>query len=322
MPTPGGGDVDDIAKRAKAPFGKYHEARAKNADRTMQVCGIDYLAPDYQSYSGTKDYGTAKFYSLQWEPKKPGPNCDEYAWSLKTEDNAVAGVTYVTEHVYELQLINQFFTSISGTFTCTQFKRYFEGGTQWTTTTFGAGGALSAPGSRPIDELISALPGNANPDFAYLEAKLNSIKKNIFNPGTGTQSGLNNWRDNMVLVAQTQATFEYLEAVANIWGTTNTRIVDFFTKLDRAAAGGNTNIMKIGWEARYKAFINEKLGTDLDNSWAGWKTTQLTSIQTGIKNQLGAASALAKKLIATIETLKTTGKLEDLDFGLPIGYTA
>ncbi|CAG8980892.1 hypothetical protein HYALB_00013422 [Hymenoscyphus albidus] len=79
------------------------------------------------------------------------------------------------------------FLSSSITITCTPFKTYFRGGSQLTTIKFGAGGALNAAGSRPIDELISNLPGNDHPNFANLQKTLNGIK-NIFSPNSGTQS--------------------------------------------------------------------------------------------------------------------------------------
>lgn len=322
MPTPRGNAIDDIAKRAKAPFGKLHEARAVT-NRDMQICGFWYSSPNYHSFSGTKDYAAAKFYRLQWEPKKPGPNCDTYGWTLQAEDTAHVGGNYVTEHVYELQLIGQFIKSVEDArgITCKQFKTYFEGGTLWTSTKFGAGGSLNTPGSRPIDELLASLPGDAHPDFAYLDAKLNGIKKNIF---TGTQSGRNDWAKNMVLVAQTQTTFEFLEEVSSIWVTTNKRIIAFFEKLDVAAAApkGTSANMRIGWGDRYKAWISTKLGTGLDNQWAAWKNKELSNIQTWIKNDLGANSALAQKLVDKIQTLKDTGRLEDVNFWLSDAYSA
>jgi len=159
--------------------------------------------------------------------------------------------------------LSLFFKSLGNDFTCSDFKKYFAGKSQWTLTKFGNGANWGAVGSRPIDELLSAMAGNEHPDFACLEERMNGIKKNIFSGGI--QSGLTDWQQNLVLVAETAAVFEYLEEVGDLWQNVHKRVVTFFQKVDSAAVGTNVVAMKkFSWEQRHMLWIREFLGSTLD----------------------------------------------------------
>ena len=164
------------------------EARANTATRDSAICGAFFSAPSYYSYNGA---GIGNTYNPYYSYFFGLPRCSTYSWALTQRPTASDDKSYAAEHIYELQLNAIFlrwlannnadlqaYLAVNNRNICTNFlNQILSGeGPQWTLTTFGAGGNIRTPRSRPLDELLGQMSGGARAnELVFIDKELNVI---------------------------------------------------------------------------------------------------------------------------------------------------
>ncbi|KAF6227892.1 hypothetical protein HO133_007620 [Letharia lupina] len=336
IPTPGpvdpfaqyAGSITDNSTTTK-PRKRFHSAdfveiepRANSATRDITICGQDFSAPSYNSYSTT---GNGNSYSPYYSYMFQLPRCSTYNWALTQGPTAPDSASYATEHIYELQLIAIFlrwlaannaglqaYLAVNNRNVCANFinQILFGQGQQWTVTTFGAGGSIKTAGSRPIDELMSQMSGGTRTsELVYLENHLNGLKAQLF--GGNTPSTMTMAAAQLALVGESSALYLYLQDpnVSAIFKAVSDRVKTFYAKLDRACGRGARGpcAANVQWESSYQTWQAQYL-QQIDASWQGWKSAQVAAAVTQITPKT-RGSAMWQTLLNAVNAQTSTGLL-------------
>ena len=297
-------------------------ARAYSATRDVTICGQDFSAPSYNSYSSA---GIGNSYSPYYSYIFQQPRCSTYNWALTRGTTAPDSLSYATEHIYELQLIAIFlrwlstnnaglqaYLAVSNRNICGNFinQILFGQGQQWTVTKFGAGGNIKTAGSRPIDELMSQMSGGSRTnELVYLESHLNGLKAQLF--GGKTPSTMTMAPAQLALVGESSALYLYLKDpnVSAIFKAVSNRVKTFYSKLDTACAGGTRGpcAARVQWAASYQSWQAQYL-QQIDSSWQGWKSAQVAAAVTQITPKT-RGSAMWQALLNAVNTQTSSGLL-------------
>ncbi|CAF9922352.1 hypothetical protein IMSHALPRED_005666 [Imshaugia aleurites] len=305
IPTPGPVDyfaqwADTITdnstatkQRKRFHSADFVELEARAATRDVQICGQSFSAPSYNSYSGS---GIGNTYSPYYSYAFQLPRCSTYSWALTQGSTAPDNAAYATEHIYELQLIAIFLRWLLANNASLQAylaagnnrnicanvinQLFFGQGQAWTVTTFGAGGNIKTPGSRPIDELMSQMSGGTRTsELVYLETHLNGLKAQLFSGSTPSTKTLATAQ--LALVGETSALYLYL---------TSPHISSIFTAVSNRA-----------WQAAYLAQV--------DAGWQAWKAAQVAGAVAQITPKARAGSAMWQALLSAVNAQASTGLL-------------
>ncbi|KAF6227567.1 hypothetical protein HO173_012206 [Letharia columbiana] len=336
IPTPGpvdpfaqyAGSITDNSTTTK-PRKRFHsadfveiEARANSATRDVTICGQDFSAPSYNSYSTT---GNGNSYSPYYSYMFQLPRCSTYNWALTQGPTAPDSASYATEHIYELQLIAIFlrwlaannaglqaYLAVNNRNICANFinQILFGQGQQWTVTTFGAGGSIKTAGSRPIDELMSQMSGGTRTsELVYLETHLNGLKAQLF--GGNTPSTMTMAAAQLALVGESSALYLYLQDpnVSAIFKAVSDRVKTFYAKLDRACGRGARGpcAANVQWQSSYQTWQAQYL-QQIDASWQGWKSAQVAAAVTQITPKT-RGSAMWQALLNAVNAQTSAGLL-------------
>lgn len=297
-------------------------ARASSATRDVEICGQAFSAPSYNSYSRA---GNGNSYSPYYSYLFQLPRCSTYNWALTQGPTAPDSADYATEHIYELQLIAIFlrwlaandaglrtYLAVNNRNICANFVNQilFGQGQQWTVTTFGAGGNIKTPGSRPIDELMGQMSGGARTsELVYLETHLNGLKAQLF--GGNTPSTMTMAAAQLALVGQSSALYLYLRDpnVSAIFKAVSNRVKTFYAKLDQACGRGARGpcAANVRWADSYQTWQAQYL-QQMDASWQGWKTAQVAGAVAQITPK-ARGSAMWQALLDAVDAQTGTGLL-------------
>lgn len=235
------------------------------------------------------------------------------------------GASYATEHIYELQLIAIFlrwlaannaglqaYLAVNNRNICSNFVNQilFGEGRQWTVTTFGAGGNIQTPGSRPIDELMSQMSGGTRTsELVYFETHLNGLKAQLF--GGNIPSTMTMANAQLALVGESSALYLYLQDpnVSSIFQAVSNRVKTFYAKLDRACGRGARGpcAANVQWADSYQTWQAQYL-QQIDTGWQAWKSAQVAAAVTQITPKT-SGSAMWQALLSAVNTQTSTGLL-------------
>lgn len=322
----GGDDDGGNASTRKTKKRFPHSLERRATDRDIEICQATVQVPPYNSWNGAGVGNSySSFYSYKYSNAKPG-SCVKYDFDIVTSATQPDTKDYATEHIYEIQLINIFLNWMAtknaelqvflaaknnkqpppknpANICNSLFNQLLFGqSSPWTTTKFGANGAIGTVGSRPIDELVSQLSGNARPtEMVYLEDGLNGLKAQLF--GNKTPSSFTLLVDKLAILARSAMLYGYLESeeISSIFQAVSTRMKTFYAKLDTACAGKTTGPCgaKIQWADSYQTWQAEYL-EQIDANWKAWKNGQLDQATTMLRTQY-AGQAWAQTLLANVE---------------------
>ena len=253
------------------------------------------------------------------------PRCSTYNWALTQGATAPDNLAYATEHIYELQLIALFlrwlstnnaslkaYLAVNNRNICANFinQILFGQGQQWTVLTFGAGGSIKTPGSRPIDELMSQMSGGTRSnELVYLETHLNGMKAQLF--GGKTPSSMTMATAALALVGESSAVYLYLQDpnVSAIFKAVSNRVKTFYAKLDTACGRGGRGPCAAGvqWAASYQTWQAQYL-QQIDAGWQAWMNAQVAGAVSQITPKT-SGSAMWQALLNALNTQKSSGLL-------------
>lgn len=205
--------------------------------------------------------------------------------------------TVNVDHVYELSILKQFFSSRITAANCVDFKKFFD---------VPDGGSPQVPGDTRLQTIWRQLPSNTNPDFAGMDAKINAVKaqafSNAFSNPTGSEKSLSYLYE---LALAFKLTNDPL--VSPLFQKTNNRIYAALLGMDAvinaANCGSTTTPVIIGdWAASYKTWITDLLTSAGTNVNAKVSQVLADNARLGPSAQVGPGSTTGADGKATATT--------------------
>ncbi|KAF7879596.1 hypothetical protein EAF04_000791 [Stromatinia cepivora] len=171
--------------------------------------------------------------------------------------------TVNVDHVYELSILKQFFSSRITAANCAEFKKFFDAPDQ---------GTPQVAGDTRLQTIWRQLPSNTNPDFAGMDAKINAIKAQAFSNAFSNPSGSDN---SLGYLYQLALAFKLTNdpLVSPLFKKTNDRIYSALLAMDAIINTANcgsttTPIIQGDWASSYETWIKDLLtsaGTNVNN---------------------------------------------------------
>ncbi|KAH6672417.1 hypothetical protein B0J14DRAFT_668683 [Halenospora varia] len=205
--------------------------------------------------------------------------------------------TVNVDHVYELSILKQFFSSRITAANCADFKKFFD---------VADGGSPQVAGDTRLQTIWRQLPSNTNPDFAGMDAKINAVKaqafSNAFSNPTGSEKSLSYLYE---LALAFKLTNDPL--VSPLFQKTNNRIYAALLGMDAVINGANcgsttTPVITGDWAASYKTWITNLLASAGTNVNAKVSQVLADNARLGPSAQVGPGSTTGADGTATATT--------------------
>ena len=304
--------------------------RAGKAQREIKLCGKEFLAPDYYSWSSDDGAKYKTYFSYKY--KNPD-TCAKYEFNLVTSSSRPDVHKYATEHVYEIQLIGSFLRwmeknddgvakrltrNVNSDMCSEVVLPLLVPRTAWSNIKFGNKGDMAAVGSRPIDELVSQLSGHTRAsEMFYLESTLNGMKAKMFRNEVVSPEH-DTIPDRLALVAKASVLYDYLSH-ADVAGTfikVSNRMRAFWDKMDQAGQKSSRDWPKtIQWREGYDRWETFWIKS-FDQRWKDFKNALIadTLKDLDVKIKGSGSRALIALRDSINQQLNGLGDLSDIHF--------
>ncbi|TAQ83382.1 hypothetical protein B7494_g8295 [Chlorociboria aeruginascens] len=206
--------------------------------------------------------------------------------------------TVNVDHVYELSILKQYFSSRITAANCAAFKAIFDVPDQ---------GNPQVTGDTRLQTIWRQLPSNTNPDFAGMDAKINAVKAQAFSNAFSNPAGSD---DSLGYLYQLALGIKITNdpRVSPLFKNTNNRIYAALLGMDaliNAAnnCGSGPAIIQGDWASSYETWITNLLTT------AGNQVNKQVSIILNDNTRLGSAARTGSTTGQDGKTTATTNSI-------------
>lgn len=294
--------IDQIIARRRAEDSTLVKGQGNldKRDGRVNFCGQRYDEPDYSSW----ERGSTE-YEPYFTPVFTAPNTS-YAFELE-EGVESPDAEYAAEHVYEIQLVADYFDFMAQNVTAV--KKLLRGGKNPCTEIFRPvllptkqwADEVDYPDlAQPFDDFRLALSGGAEnqDEFVFLEEDINGFKGRIFGGAYQDPSDSieNDPVANLGKVADAAMIFQYMNAAkpAASWKAVSDRMMAAARKLTRATSRPTSTLpaplQAIDWTEGYIAFESALL-SKIEQTLGRYRDVLLAEAET----QIAAAAEEARE---------------------------
>ncbi|KAI1084589.1 hypothetical protein F5B20DRAFT_212342 [Whalleya microplaca] len=300
------------------------ESRIETRDdtRVATICGTGFTAPSFESWhkDKTKTNPYTSYYSFRFPDTSQRCKLMDFELEVKKKDTVNKNDNFNTEHVYELQLLEDFLKwavandaniKAASQQTWDGFCRRIFNPIFGSTQKFPSSTKFSNGKQKPVDALVGQMSGGTayQNEMVYLQVDLNQ-KKAKWSSDTGATSTFNTWFNGLEDLAFTSAMYQYLREpeITKTFKAVSARVESFYGDLDDAIAAavkaGQVKFMgNVKFQAAYQDWVFRYF-SNIDLKWEDYRQASLKNVQDKLATDTRGQSTL-KSINDQIDTEKS-----------------